>query len=102
MDHFDADELLREHLRRNPQVEYAALRDPQATADQHRLRELLGHLDAALIAEGMPSGARRRVESRLVADVLGSDEEITLIQQRARLASQIVPGGWMQGSPLGE
>lgn len=101
MDILDGDQALREHLARNPEAQYAALHDPQFAAEVHRLRTVLGHLDAALADEGLSSEARQRVGARLVADCLGTDEANARVRDRARAVQDLmasgavhVPGGW--------
>ncbi|MFF4391456.1 hypothetical protein ACFY0G_32405 [Streptomyces sp. NPDC001552] len=83
MDSLDVTELLGEHLQRNPAAQRAALHDPQAAADLHRLRVLLGHLDRALAAEGLDGKARHRIAARVVADSLGSDEATARLREHA-------------------
>lgn len=84
------DVALDEHLDRNPEARHAALHDAEYAADVHRLRTVLGHLDAALSAEGLPTVARLRVESRLVADCLGTDEANARMQERTRTVRQLI------------
>ncbi|WP_157875989.1 hypothetical protein [Peterkaempfera griseoplana] len=77
MDTCDGEALLREHLVRNADVRHAALHDPEYAAEVHRLRAVLGHLDTAMTAEGVPGGIRQRVGGRLVAVLLRTDEVAT-------------------------
>ncbi|MFJ2205952.1 hypothetical protein [Streptomyces microflavus] len=89
----DAEQLLREHLHRNPDLQRAALHDAEYAADVHRLRTVLTRLDGILVGEDMPEEARRRVESRLVADLLGTDEAHDRIRERTRMVTQVIATG---------
>ncbi|WP_434593285.1 hypothetical protein [Streptomyces sp. A5-4] len=93
MDTLDGDAALREHLARNPEAQHAALHDPPYAAEVHRLRTVLGHLDAALADEGMSSEARHRVGARLVTDCLGTDEANARMRDRARAVQDLIAGG---------
>ncbi|MFD3612367.1 hypothetical protein ACFWXA_30735 [Streptomyces atroolivaceus] len=90
MDILDGDQALREHLDRNPEAQRAALHDPQYAADVHRLRTVLGHLDAALAAEGLGDEARQRVATRLVTDCLGTDEANERMRARTEAVKKLM------------
>ncbi|MET9321982.1 hypothetical protein ABZX75_17575 [Streptomyces sp. NPDC003038] len=93
MDTLDGDQVLREHLARNPEAQHAALNDPQYAAEVHRLRTVLGHLDAALAAEGLTGAARQRIGARLVADCLGTDEANARMGDHARAVQDLAATG---------
>lgn len=79
----DGEQLLRDHLDRNPDANRAALHDPQYAADVHRLRTTLDRLGHALAAEGITDEDQaRRVGARLVTDLLGTDESSARMQAR--------------------
>ncbi|MGW6456532.1 hypothetical protein ACWF94_11515 [Streptomyces sp. NPDC055078] len=101
MDPLVVETTLRQYLDSNPQAQHAALHAPEFVAEVHRMRTVLGHLDAALADEGMSSEARQRVGARLVADCLGTDEANARERARARAVQDIMasgavhmPGGW--------
>ncbi|MFJ7586972.1 hypothetical protein ACIQZO_06170 [Streptomyces sp. NPDC097617] len=93
MDTLNGGAALREHLERNPEAQRAALQDPQYAAEVHRLRAVLGHLDAALAAEDMSGEVRQRIAARLVADCLGTDEANARVRDRARAVQDLMTGG---------
>lgn len=97
MEPLAADDAIREHLQRNPGAQQSALHDPQYAAELHRLRQVLGHLDAALAAEDMSTEARQRVGARLVRDCLGTDAVNARVRSVQKLLAQgvvRVPAGW--------
>lgn len=89
----DGEALIREHLDGNPNAKRAALHDAEYAADVHRVRTVLAHLDRHLVGEDMPEEARRRVESRLVADLLGTDEASDRMGERTRMVAQVMETG---------
>ncbi|MEU2487054.1 hypothetical protein ABZ593_20900 [Streptomyces sp. NPDC012617] len=93
MDTLDGEAALREHLDRNPQARHAALHDPQYAAEVHRLRTVLGHLDAALADEGLTVEARQRISARLVADCLGTDEANERMRARTEAVKKLMEQG---------
>ncbi|MEW2066661.1 hypothetical protein [Streptomyces sp. NPDC007346] len=89
----DGEQLLREHLDRNPNAQRAALHDAQYAADVHRLRTVLDRLGHALAAEGVTESAARRIGARLVTDLLGTDEANDRMGERARMVAQVMETG---------
>ncbi|MFD4315008.1 hypothetical protein [Streptomyces sp. NPDC058548] len=74
---------LNEHMHGNPEAQRAAVHDPEYAAEVHRLRTVLGDLDVALADEGLSGEARHRIEARLVAECLGTDEANARMRDRA-------------------
>ncbi|MFD5788590.1 hypothetical protein ACFWH1_18450 [Streptomyces sp. NPDC127037] len=93
MDTHDGGAALREHLDRNPQARHDALHDAEYAADVHRLRQVLDHLGPAMTAEGVPEGIRQRIEARLVADLLGTDEANARMRARAQAVRDLMERG---------
>ncbi|MFF4292104.1 hypothetical protein ACFY0N_00435 [Streptomyces vinaceus] len=80
------EDAIAEHLRRNPNAHRTALVDPVFAAEVHRLRLVLTALDAVLDDEGLDEEMRRRVGARLVADLVGTDEEnAARVRQREQM-----------------
>jgi anti-sigma-K factor RskA len=100
MDTPDGDQVLREHLARNPEAQHAVLHDPEYAAEVHRLRTILGHLDTALADEGLPVEVRQRVGARLVADCLGTDEANARVRERTEAVKKLMAQGVVRVSSL--
>ncbi|MFD6936282.1 hypothetical protein ACFWAP_09035 [Streptomyces goshikiensis] len=87
------EDAIAEHLRRNPNAHRTALIDPVFAAEVHRLRLVLTGLDAVLEDEGLAEEMRRRIAARLVADLVGTDEEnAARVRRHEELLRMEVPG----------
>ncbi|WP_406502183.1 hypothetical protein OHA04_45695 (plasmid) [Streptomyces sp. NBC_01590] len=84
-----APRALDEYFDHTPVAHHAALHDPQFAAELHRLRNILGHLDTTLHAEGLNEEQRHRIAAGVVAKCLDPAEAARRVQEHAARVQEL-------------
>lgn len=88
-----APHVLDEYLDHTPVAQHAALHDPQFTAELHRLRNVLGHLDTTLRTEGLSNEQRHRIAAGVVAMSLDPVAAATRVREHVARVEKLAWSG---------